>query len=86
VATEFVGTSITTGGDVKPTKGEEKLLARNPFVRFYNRHRGYVRSILTPKTYQSDYVMFDVVSKPNAPALPVKSFVVESGRPGAKPI
>src|SRR5262249_24314485 len=44
VATEFVGTSITSGGDgsVKP-KNHDAILAENPCVKFHNTQRGYVR-------------------------------------------
>lgn len=87
VATEFVGTSITSGGDGvdKPAK-LDALLAENPCVRFHNRQRGYVRCTVTPAAWRSDYVVLSEVRKPGAAASVRASFVVEAGRPGAKPV
>jgi alkaline phosphatase D len=86
VATEFVGTSITSGGNgVDRPGGLEALLAENPFVRFHNRQRGYVRCTLTPSTWQSDFMVVGDVLKPGGRAHTRASFVVEAGRPGAKP-
>ena len=50
VATEFVGTSITSGGDgVDQTPRMKDVLAENPFVRFQSSQRGYVSCAVTPK-------------------------------------
>ena len=44
VATEFVGTSISSGGDGSDTpKARAHLTAENPFVKYFNSERGYVR-------------------------------------------
>ncbi|MFO0919335.1 MAG: alkaline phosphatase D family protein [Planctomycetaceae bacterium] len=44
VATEFVGTSISSGGNgAKEIANLETLLSENPGVLFHNRQRGYVR-------------------------------------------
>lgn len=86
VATEFVGTSITSGGNGvdRPSRFDE-LLAENPCVRFHNRQRGYVRCTITPAAWQSDFVVVEDVLRPGGRALTRASFVVESGRPGARP-
>ena len=86
VATEFVGTSISSGGDGRallPT--QEKMMSDNPHVRFFNAQRGYVRCTVTPKAWKSDYQVVEVVTKPGAPAVTKTSMVVEAGTPGAKP-
>lgn len=85
VATEFVGTSISSGGNglAKP-KTLETLLKNNPFVRFHTTERGYVRCTLTAKEWRSDYVAVEDVLKPDGKTLVRASFVVEAGRPGAK--
>ncbi len=86
VATEFVGTSISSGGNGDPNpKGLEDGLAANPFVRFFNAQRGYVRCTVTPDSWRSDYQVVEDVIRPGAPAVTKGSFVVESGTPGAKP-
>ena len=83
VAAEFVGTSISSGGNgVKEPKGLDTLLAENPFVKFHNRQRGYVRCAVTPKEWKSDYVIVEEVTKPGAPADVRTSFVVEAGKAG----
>ncbi len=83
VAAEFVGTSISSGGNgTKEPKGLDTLLAENPFVKFHNRQRGYVRCVVTPKEWKSDYVIVPEVLKPGSPAEVPASFVVEAGKAG----
>ena len=87
VATEFVGTSVSSGGDgadVQDTTAA--LLAENPCVRFFNNQRGYVRCTITPETWTTDYRVLEFVSRPGSPVSTRASFVVESGRPGARPV
>jgi alkaline phosphatase D len=86
VATEFVGTSISSGGDGSATVKElDALLAANPCVQLYNRQRGYVRCSVSPESWTSDYRVIEKISVPGLPATTLKSFVVETGRPGAEP-
>lgn len=85
VATEFVGTSISSGGNgPKVVKDLDKLMAANPAVRFHNRERGYVRCEITPATWTSDFVVCEDVQKPGGPIVNRASFVVEAGMPGIK--
>jgi alkaline phosphatase D len=85
VATEFVGTSISSGGNgTALPKGLDELLAANPGVKFHNRERGYVRCVVTGDKWQSDYVVAEDVTKPNGKVVTRQSFVVEAGVPGAK--
>jgi alkaline phosphatase D len=87
VATEFVGTSISSGGNgTREFAGLEKLQAANPGVRFHNRERGYVRCTVTPGKWTSDYVVVEDVTKPGGKVLTRESFVVESGKPGAQKV
>jgi len=84
VATEFVGTSLTSGGDgMQKSADHDGVRAENPFVKFYNAERGYVQCTLTPQAWQSDYQVVPYVTRPGAPLISRASFVVESGRPGA---
>ena len=86
VATEFVGTSITSAGDgVDRPKDADTLLADNAGLRFYNRQRGYVRCDVNAERWHADYVTVDHVTTLGAAAKTRASFVVESGRPGVKP-
>ena len=50
IATEFVGTSISSGGDgADKLENSDAVLAENPSVRFFNSQRGYVRCTVTPR-------------------------------------
>jgi alkaline phosphatase D len=85
VATEFVGTSISSGGNGQQIgKDTVGVLAENPFVKFYNQQRGYVSCEVTPKTWQTHFRTVEYVSRPGAPLVTRKSFTVEDGRPGAQ--
>ncbi len=86
VATEFVTTSISSGGN-----GEDKpswwadMKSANPFVKFHNRQRGYVRCTVTPETWTSDFMVVDQVLEPGGKTAVRASFVVESGNPEINP-
>ena len=85
VGTEFVGTSITSGGDgVDLPERLIGVMSENPFVRFYNGQRGYVSCSVTPQRWQTDYQVVDFVTKKESPRRTRASFVVEDGRPGAQ--
>ena len=85
VATELVGTSISTGGDGADTQpAVEQYLPEAPQIHFFNAQRGYVRCEATRNALTTD---FRVVEKISVKDLPIKTratFVVESGVPGAK--
>jgi len=86
VATEFVGTSITSGGNGRDrSANQDRVLSDNPCVRFYNGQRGYVRCTVTPQAWRSDYQVVEQVTKPGTPVVTKTSFVVEAGTPGSKP-
>jgi alkaline phosphatase D len=83
IGTEFLATSISSGGDGSATLANADMLhAGNPHLKFVGNERGYSRHIVTPQRWQAD---FRIVEKVTAPGLPVatrKSFIVEAGRPG----
>ena len=85
VATEFVGTSISSGGDgmAKP-KDLELLLSDNPFVKFHNAERGYVKCEAVAKAWRTDFRTVPFVVKPGAPIQTRASYVVEPGKPGVQ--
>jgi alkaline phosphatase D len=85
VATEFVGTSISSGGNgPKEVKNLDKLMANNACVKFHNQERGYVRCVVTPDKWTSDYVVVEDVKTAGGTALTRASYTVEAGRPGAQ--
>ncbi|MBX6311638.1 MAG: alkaline phosphatase D family protein [Isosphaeraceae bacterium] len=86
VATEFVGTSISSGGNGRAIVPDlERRMADNPCIRFFNAQRGYVRCTVTPGAWRSDYQVVEEVTRPGAPVVTKASFVVEAGTRGAVP-
>ncbi len=82
VATEFVGTSISSSGDgMAEPKSLAETYSENPFVKFHNAERGYVTCEVTPKTWRTDFKTVEYVSRPGAPLQTRATFVVEDGRP-----
>jgi PhoD-like phosphatase, N-terminal domain/PhoD-like phosphatase len=64
---EFVGTSITSGGDGADTSlTQQAILAENPHIRFFNGQRGYVRCRLTPYEWRADYRVLPYVKQRGA--------------------
>jgi alkaline phosphatase D len=86
VATEFVGTSVSTGGDrtLSTVYGGNE---NNPHLRFSDNHHGYVRCTVTPEFWRSDYrVIPSVINTDDGGISTLASFVVEKGRAGAQQI
>jgi alkaline phosphatase D len=85
---EFIGTSITSGGDGADTPGpdQQAILEENPHIRFFNGQRGYVRCRLRPELWRTDYRVLPYVSEPGAPIYTRASFAVEAGRPGLQQV
>jgi alkaline phosphatase D len=85
VATEFVGTSITSAGDGSDMPPNMKsIVSENECVRFANDQRGYVRFELKPEELRADYRVVEYVTRQGSPVKTRGSFVVEDGQPGAK--
>ena len=81
VATEFVGTSISSYGP--PYDLLAKTLPDNPHVHYFeSRRRGYVVADLKPEQMQVRMRAVSDAHDPNAGIETLKSYVVESGRPG----
>jgi alkaline phosphatase D len=85
VATELVGTSISSGGDGGDmTAGGARVLANNPHVRFYNGQRGYMRATVTPERWTNELRVVPTVTEPGGQVRTRATFVVENGRAGAR--
>ncbi len=82
VGTEFVGTSITSGGDgADMTEQGQQFLAANPHLKFFNSQRGYVRVTVNQNQWRSDYRVVPYVTTPGAPISTRASYVVEDRNP-----
>ena len=84
VATEFVGTAMSSGGNGGNVIAEYVRAAeQNDFVKWYNSNRGYVSCLVTPETWTSFFRCTPFVDKPGSPMETKATFVVEAGTPGA---
>jgi alkaline phosphatase D len=85
VGSEFVGTSITTGGNgADMTADGQALLAANPHMKFFNSQRGYVRVNVNQQRWRSDFRVIPSVTTPGAPISTRASYVVEDRKPGVQ--
>lgn len=82
VASEFVTTSLSSGGNgAQSTKVADTYKSNNPCVKFYNAERGYVLCELSQKTWVSHYKVIDEVRKPGGKTTIRESYAVEAGSP-----
>ena len=88
VATEFVGTSISSNGDLEvygPYYGP--MIPFNPDIKFFDGdRRGYVLCTLDHDEWRADLRMVSSVWRPNPSVSTFASFVVEDGQPGAEQV
>jgi alkaline phosphatase D len=83
IATEFVGTSITS--QAWPMDRVRPMLADNPHMKYVESgFRGYVRVELTAAQMKTDLRAMESVAKPDAACRTLASFVVEDGKAGAQ--
>ncbi len=85
LATEFVGTSISSGG---PNYDVFSLfLPDNPHIKYFeSRLRGYVECTIEPHQWVSQLQVVDTVETPDGGLRTLASYGVEAGRAGAQPI
>ncbi len=85
MATEFVGTSITSQGPNE--KITTMALQNNPHLKFSNgTQRGYTAFDVTPSQCNAKLRVVSRVTDPLATISDLAAFVVESGKPGAQRI
>jgi alkaline phosphatase D len=83
VATELLGTSISSEGDPFIPATQFDGSAKNPQLHFFDNHRGYVRCTLERGRLTADFRAVSTVTGPTATASTLATFVVDDGRPGA---
>jgi alkaline phosphatase D len=88
IGAEFVGGSITSGGQGQPGTNEAvtaALAATNPHTLYVEyEHRGYGVCEVTPDRWVTSYRMLDDVTDAVSPITTPARFVVEGGRPGVR--
>ncbi len=84
IASEFVGTSITSQGP--SAESVRTRLARNPDLKYLRGDkRGYVVVDITPSSCQAHFEVIDDVTDPATGKRRLASFAVAAGKPGAVP-
>lgn len=85
IATEFVGTSISSGFPPEFNALAPIAARLNRGFRFFEgAHRGYVRCTLDAARWTSDYRVVSTILQPTATISTLASFFVDTGRPGAQ--
>lgn len=83
LASEFLGTSISSGGDVtEQPRHVAALLRDNPHVKHFSDARGYIAHDVTPARWLADLRAVDHVSRPGAPERSHARFALHWGVPG----
>ena len=83
VASEYVATSMTSGGDGHDLRpGNEAIMARNPQVRWTNDRRGYLSCDVTREAWTGHFRTLDAVTRRGLPIRTAASWSVAAGKPG----
>ncbi|PLT29475.1 alkaline phosphatase [Peribacillus deserti] len=84
---EFVGTSITSGGNGADKRSDtDKILSQNSHIKFFNDYRGYVRCHVTPGQWRADYRVVPFVTEPGADISTRASFVFDKDQAGLRKV
>ncbi len=81
VSVEYVATSMSSAGngiDVIPRVVE--AMRHNPWMKYHNARRGYVRCDVTPDAWHAEYRLLPAVDSRDAPIATSASFVTPAGR------
>ena len=86
IATEFVATSISSGGDGVDQRSDTSAIQEvNPQLKFHNAQRGYVMCDVSHERWLTDFITLDQVSTRGGTARSRKRLVVEPGNPVLQP-
>lgn len=88
IGAEFVGTSISSGGDGADVSGlwTDEARADNPHIRWHNARRGYVRCAVTGDDWRTTYRTLPFVSQPGAEIATASEWRLARGRPGIEQV
>ena len=85
IATELVGTSVSSEFDEDYLDIAEQAVRQAPWVQFFEaRHRGYVAVEATPEALRADYRFVAATDTPESTIETASSWAVEAGKPGAQ--
>ena len=83
IGAELLGTSISSEGDPSPASTQFDPSTKNPQLRFFDNHRGYVRCSIERSRLTADFRAVATVRQPTAPVRTTATFAIDDGRPGA---
>ncbi|WP_120077855.1 alkaline phosphatase D family protein [Aurantiacibacter odishensis] len=82
IATEFVSTSITSGGNGIDQRGDTVAIQQeNPQLKWHNAQRGYVMCEVTPDLWTTQFRTIDTVTDRGGEMRTRMTMTVENGRP-----
>lgn len=82
VGVEFVGTSISSGGNGSDLRrGSDAILANNPELKFVNDQRGYLTCEVNPDEWRTNYMVLDKVTSPDGKLSKRATLSVSRGAP-----
>ncbi|WP_406416772.1 alkaline phosphatase D family protein [Streptomyces sp. NBC_00873] len=82
VGSEFIVTSVTSTGDGPGSQSTKDGWLKNPWVKYVDGYRGYIRSVITPQGVSSTQRDVQYITRPNAPIWDAQNFYIEAGKPG----
>jgi alkaline phosphatase D len=85
IGSELVTSSVSSGGD---GDGSTTIpdVGTNPWLKFFNNRRGYVRTTISPTQLRADFRAVAKVTEHGAAASTVRSFVIQEGQPGLQAV
>ncbi|WP_338241602.1 alkaline phosphatase D family protein [Aurantiacibacter hainanensis] len=84
IATEFVTTSISSGGNGVDQRADTAAIQQeNPQLKWHNARRGYVICDVTPDVWTTEYRTLDSVTERGAEIRTRMRMAVDHGRPGS---
>jgi len=82
IATEFVATSISSGGNGQDQRPDMVAIqAANPQLKFNNFQRGYLLNDVTPERWQAEFKVLDKVTERNGTISTRQTLAVAAGDP-----
>jgi alkaline phosphatase D len=83
IASEFVATSISSGGDGTDQRADmAKIQAANPILKFNNAQRGYALCDVTPKAFVTEFKVLDAITRRDGKLSTRAKWAVEAGKTG----
>jgi len=83
IASEFVITSISSGGDGQDQRDDyARIQAANPILKFNNNQRGYAICDVTPKAFVTEFKVLDAVTRKDGKLSTRAKWALEAGKPG----